>query len=107
MSHEVVECVDEIAGIYFRSVLLPNVGDIATQHIHDYDHATYLGNGSVSFWVGGKFQGYFRAGQVLEVKAGIEHKFQAMEKNTRLTCVHIGASAEAAREKELLCRGSA
>jgi quercetin dioxygenase-like cupin family protein len=107
MAEEIVEFVEEVAGIYFRSVLLPYPGDFAIQHVHDYDHATYIGSGSVSFWAGSKFQGYYRAGQALEVKAGIEHKFQAMERNTRLTCVHIGASAEAAREKELLCRGSA
>lgn len=90
-----VEWVDEVAGLYFRSVLLLNEGQVVTQHTHDYDHATYIGNGSVRLFVEGNVVGDFPAGRAVKVSANQKHHFVALEPNTRLTCVHIVERAEA------------
>ena len=89
-----VEGVDEAGGFYFRSVLLQNIGDVVTQHTHDYDHATYIGNGKVKLYVDGVEQGDYFAGRAVEVKANTKHHFVALEPNTRLTCVHLVEKAE-------------
>lgn len=101
-----VEFADEVAGVYFRSVILWNAGDIATQHVHDYDHATLCGAGSARMLVNGIFERMVAAGEAVMVRKGLKHSFEAMVAGTRLVCIHIAASAEAAKEKELLkCPG--
>ena len=52
MSEATIEFIDEVCGIYFRSILLKNRGDEVTQHKHDYDHATFVGSGAVVAFVG-------------------------------------------------------
>lgn len=95
----VVEFVDEVAGIYFRSVLIKKEGTRIEQHVHPYDHATYCGQGSALMIVEGEIQGVVMAGQAVEIKAGLKHEFESLEENTRLTCVHDARSAESAKEK--------
>lgn len=96
-----VEFVDEVAGVYFRSVLLARAGMLIEQHVHDHDHATYIGSGSVRLYVNGKAQGEHKAGKAIEVKAGVHHAFLSLEGNTRLTCVHNVASATSLKERGL------
>lgn len=91
-----VEFVDEVAGIYFRSIVI-QFGERAKQHVHDYDHATLIGNGAAVLYVDGVDSGYFEAGQAVLIKAGQHHEFEARKDDTRLTCVHISESAQAAR----------
>lgn len=93
-----VEFVDEVCGIYFRSILLQK-GEKAKQHVHDYDHATYLGAGSVKMWANGELVGEFKAGTVFPVLSGVLHEFMALEDNTRIACVHTAESAESAKAK--------
>lgn len=95
----VIEFVDEVAGIYFRSVLILNAHTLVPQHVHPYDHATYCAQGSALMWVEGKKESVVRAGQVVEVKANLKHAFESLEDNTRLACVHDARSALAAKEK--------
>lgn len=101
MSNEVVEFIDEVCGIYFRSVLLPLAGDWAIQHVHDHDHATYIGSGAAMLEVDGLEVGKYPAGHAVAVLAGHAHRFVALEDNTRLTCVHDAASAQSMKEKGL------
>lgn len=82
------ENIQLIGGIYFRSVLLKDEGTVIPQHSHKYDHATYVGNGSVRLWVNSKWKADFKAGEAIEIKAGQKHLFMSLEPNTRLTCVH-------------------
>lgn len=96
-----VERIEEVAGLYFRSVLLPHAGMLIDQHIHDHAHATYVGNGKARAWADGSLIGEYGAGSAIEIKAGVYHQFQALEDNTRLTCVHDIASAESIRERNL------
>lgn len=98
---EIVEFVDEVCGIYFRSVLIPKAGMRIAQHVHDHDHATFIGNGAAALRVGGVMAGIFRAGEAVPVIAGQHHEFEALEDNTRLACVHDVASAQSIKEKGL------
>ena len=95
-----VEYIEEVCGLYFRSIVLKSVGDRVPQHVHDHDHATFIGQGSVMAWAGGESIGYFAAGRAVPIKAGVLHEFEAQEDNTRLTCVHSIASAESIKAKE-------
>lgn len=100
MSEGIVEFVDEVKGIYFRSILLKNRGDEVGQHAHDYDHATFVGSGAVVAWVGEKCLGEFWGGQAVPITAGHAHKFVAIMNDTRLACVHCTESANRIKEKE-------
>lgn len=93
-----VEFVDEVCGIFFRSILLQK-GEKARQHVHDHDHATYVGSGSVLLWADGELAGAFMAGTAIPVYAGVRHEFEALENDTRITCVHTAASAESMKAK--------
>ena len=97
-SYPSVELIEEVAGIYFRSVLLANAGDVIPQHVHDHDHATFVGAGKARLWVDGVWSADYEAGRAVEVKAGKSHVFQALEPNTRLACVHDVESAESAKK---------
>lgn len=101
MSNE-VEFVDEVCGIYFRSIWLANVGDTGTQHAHPYDHATFCGQGAATLYVNGVYRRVVSAGHAVPVLAGETHSFEALQPNTLLTCVHIAKSAEAARSVPIM-----
>lgn len=89
----------DVAGLYFRSVLLP-LGMRIPQHVHPYDHATLVAQGAASLTVDGRYVGVYYAGQAIEITAGRQHEFMALEHGTRLVCVHHTASAEAASKVE-------
>jgi len=91
----------DIAGLYFRSVLLPLAGTQIPQHIHPYDHATYVGAGSVELRIDGIVAGRYQTGQALLVESGKLHEFISMEPMTRLCCVHHTESAIAAQKVEV------
>lgn len=96
-----VEYIEEVCGLYFRSILLEKAGDRVPQHSHDHDHATFVGQGSVLAMADGEPIGYFAAGRAVPIKAGAVHEFEAQEDNTRLTCVHSIESAESIKRKGL------
>lgn len=98
---EIVEFIDEVCGIYFRSVLLAKAGQRIAQHTHDHDHATYCGSGRARMIVDGKVWIDVDAGSAVPVMAGKQHEFIALEDGTRLTCVHDAASAESIKQKGL------
>lgn len=89
----------DVAGLYFRSVLLLDGGTVIPQHVHDYDHATYVAAGSVRLWVNDEWRGDFVAGTALAIAAGQEHVFCSLEPMTRLCCVHHTKSAESAKRR--------
>jgi len=99
MSEGIVEFVDEVKGVYFRSILLQKRGDEVSQHAHDYDHATFVGSGAVVAWVGEKCLGEFWGGQAVPITAGHPHKFVAIMPDTRLACVHCVDSANSIKKE--------
>lgn len=98
---EIVEFVEEVCGLYFRSIVLPRAGMRIAQHQHDHDHATYIGAGSVRMYIDGTPAGDFYAGRAVPIIAGQHHAFEALEPGTRLTCVHDVASAQSIKKKGL------
>ena len=94
-----VESIQEVGGIYFRSIMLEKAGMIVWQHVHDHEHATYIGRGSARLWVDGQWIGDYKEDQAVGIEAGKKHMFQALAPNTRLTCVHDVASAEAQKSR--------
>jgi quercetin dioxygenase-like cupin family protein len=92
--NELVEYIDEVCGLYFRSILLPVSGIKIPTHKHPYSHATVIGSGKVRLYVDGEVYGIYVAGQIIELKANKEHLWESMEPNTRLFCVHDTRSAE-------------
>lgn len=101
-SHEIVERIEEECGIYTRSIFLPQAGMRVPQHVHPYDHATYVGSGKARVWVDDVWVGDFEAGRLVPVKAGKRHEFLALEANTRLACIHDLKSAHYIKEHEHL-----
>lgn len=95
-----VEFVDEVCGIYFRSILIQK-GKRVPQHVHDYDHPTLVCSGKAALYVGGILAGIYGPGQAAPVMAGQHHDFEALENNTRLTCIHHAASADSIKVKGL------
>lgn len=98
LSEQPVERIEIVAGLYFRSVLLEN-GTVIPQHVHDHDHATFVGSGRARGWANGRWIGDKGPGEAFEVLAYQEHVFQALEANTRLCCVHDIESAESVKRK--------
>ena len=94
-----VEFIDEVAGLYFRTIVLQQSGARAHQHVHDYDHATVCGSGRAILYVDGTITRIVEAGEVVLVKANKEHYFEALAPKTRLICVHDPASAQAIKVK--------
>lgn len=92
-----VEWIEEVCGLYFRTVLLKHTGDRVPQHAHDHNHATFVGSGSVLAWADGEAMGYYGAGRAIPIRAGVQHEFEAQDDNTRLTCVHDIASAQSVK----------
>jgi quercetin dioxygenase-like cupin family protein len=91
-----VESIQEnVAGLYFRSVLL-DAGVMIPQHTHPYDHATIVASGAAILYVDGIPVGKYEAGTAVEIKANKQHAFYSTAINTRLVCIHHTASAEAA-----------
>lgn len=83
-----VEYIEEVGGIYFRAILLQNIGDAVPQHTHDYAHVTLIAAGKVRLWIEGAWVADIEAFKAIEIEAHRQHVFQALEPNTRLSCVH-------------------
>lgn len=97
----VVEHIVEAAGIYFRSIFLARTGMGVPQHVHDYDHATLVGSGSLRGWCDGEWIGDKGRGEAFEVLAGKKHIFESLEPNTLLICVHDIGSATSIKQRGL------
>lgn len=95
----IVEFVDVVEGIMFRSVFLPFKGMCGEQHQHDVTHPLYCGSGKARLYTDGRFDCDIEAGQAVPVKAGKKHFVEALEDNTRLTCVFDAAGADELKEK--------
>lgn len=83
-----VEYVDDVGGLYFRAVLLPNVGDRVPQHMHDHDHVTLIASGAARLFIDGEQKEDISSFRAIVISANKQHVFEALEPNTRLACVH-------------------
>lgn len=94
----IVEYVEERMGVYFRSVFLPFKGMTIPQHVHDVSHPTFCGSGKARLYVDGLFREDVEAGHAVGIEAGKRHCFEALEDNTRLTCVFNAEQAMKLKE---------
>jgi quercetin dioxygenase-like cupin family protein len=94
-----VEFVGEVEGISIRSTLLEKAGDCVGQHAHSYSHATLVGSGRVRMWADGVWAGDYKRAEVIAVKAGVVHIFEAQEDNTFMSCLTISEIAEMVRKE--------
>ena len=97
----VVEKIEIVGGLYFRSVFLPTSGLCIPQHVHDHDHVTFVGSGRVRGWCDDVWIGDKGRGEAFAITAGHQHRFEALDDNTLLTCVHSVASALSIARKGL------
>lgn len=91
------EYVDEVGGFVFRSVTIARAGTGIPQHKHETDHVTLVCAGQGRLWVNKVWRGDFTAFSAVEVKAGDEHFWLALEPNTRFSCVFDAAKLEGVR----------
>lgn len=95
----IVEFVEEVDGFHFRSVFLPFKGMTIPQHVHDVSHPTLCGSGKARLYVDGRISGDVEAGHAIYIAAGKKHLFEALEDNTRLTCVFNAEQALRLKEE--------
>jgi quercetin dioxygenase-like cupin family protein len=76
-----------VANVYVKQMVFVKAGDEKEGHKHVFDHQTLLAKGSLKAEVNGQIS-YFTAPQIIFIKAGLEHKFTAIEDNTVAYCVH-------------------
>src|SRR6185312_7834426 len=58
------------------------------QHVHEYDHTSFLAKGAMYVWEDGVPKGRLDAPQGILIKAGVKHLFQTIEDDTVLLCIH-------------------
>ncbi|MBN3809406.1 hypothetical protein [Paraburkholderia sp. Ac-20347] len=85
-------------GVYAREQSLL-AGQEVEKHVHDYDHLSYLSNGSALIDIDGELS-VLHGPCMLEVKAGKKHRIQAITDLTWL-CIH----AENVADPEILTKG--
>lgn len=73
-------------GLLFNSVILLK-GQLVEQHVHSKPHPTFIGSGAARLWADRAWGGDFKAGEAVEVAAGVAHVFEALEDNTLVACV--------------------
>ncbi len=88
-----VEFCNEVAGIFFRSILIEKTGQIAGYHSHTYAHASFIGSGAARLHFDGVVQGVHFAGESVEIPENIAHSWEALQDNTRIACVHRSEDA--------------
>lgn len=98
--NEAIQFIESFAGIYFRTVRLPDAGMCIPQHTHDEDHATLCSKGSADLYVDGVKTQTLTAGHAAEIKAGRKHEFVSLEADTMLTCIWDVEAAMRVKDKE-------
>lgn len=82
------------SNVYVEQLIFEKKGDCNIGHEHTFDHQTLLASGALEADVNGKIS-YFKAPHIIFIKAGVSHKFTALEDNTVAYCVHALRKGEA------------
>lgn len=80
-----IRCAD---GIHTEAVRIFKAGTQTGYHAHVYDHTTVIIRGGVEAFADGQRLGEFREMENLLIKAGVKHRFVALDDNTTFVCVH-------------------
>lgn len=70
-------------GVFIKEMRIPKAGTVVPQHSHEYDHTSFVANGSVMF-EGRKVI----APAPLFIPAFKKHTFIALEDDTLVLCIH-------------------
>jgi quercetin dioxygenase-like cupin family protein len=76
-----------VANTWIRQMHFEKAGDANCGHAHAFDHQTILAHGKFRVYVEDRVSD-FEAPMVLFIKAGKEHKIEALEDNSKAFCVH-------------------
>lgn len=93
LPNQPVEIINETLGFCSRMITLEKAGTYIPQHAHPDDHATLICAGRARGWVDGTWIGDFGPGDLVPVRAGHPHVFQALEDMTRLACLFFDKEA--------------
>lgn len=80
-----------LCGVFVKQYRIPKAGYVIEQHVHPYDHVTAISAGTVDAWRDGVYIGRFEAPRLIEIKAGMLHKFQTVSTGVVLLCIHKDA----------------
>jgi hypothetical protein len=76
-----------VANTWVKQMHFVKAGDVNEGHTHIFDHQTLLGKGKVKVTVNGK-ETEFTAPTIIFIRAGFEHKLEALEDDTICYCIH-------------------
>lgn len=93
--------------VFIKQIVLPSRNMMYPQHKHKWDHSTLLVRGSIVLWQVDPLKGdipgmYYRAPTIIMVPKGVDHKFQTLEDDCLVYCVHNLRGADARRTLEEL-----
>lgn len=86
MSHPIPK-ISLVANTWVKQMHFVKAGDVNEGHTHIFDHQTLLGKGKVKVTVNGK-ESEFTAPTIIFIRAGFEHKLEALEDDTICYCIH-------------------
>lgn len=86
MSHPIPK-ISLVSNTWVKQMHFVKAGDVNEGHTHIFDHQTLLGKGRVRVTVNGK-ESEFAAPTIIFIRAGFEHKLEALEDDTICYCIH-------------------
>lgn len=75
-------------GVFVKGMILFKKGTLVAQHTHRYAHLSLVAKGSVRVWKDGKHLGDFKAPAFVNIEAHAKHRFQSLEDDTAVYCIH-------------------
>lgn len=75
-------------GVFLKGMILNKAGLVVAQHAHKYGHTSLLAHGSVRVWKENILIGDYKAPAFIFIEAEAKHKFQSLEDNTSVYCIH-------------------
>ena len=75
-------------GVFIKSITGLKRDDVIPQHIHLYDHTTFIATGSIGVFKDNVWDNVYFAPAAVLIKAGVKHTFLAMVDGTSLLCIH-------------------
>lgn len=75
-------------GIFMKTMVIANAGDVVPQHSHVFAHVSVLVRGAVRMHRDGLLLGDFVAPWAVFIPAHTMHTFQALAADTAILCVH-------------------
>ena len=75
-------------GIFVKAMKCARPGTIVEQHVHVWDHGTFIARGSFRVFKDGHDMGDFKAPTSVIIEAGTKHCFVSLEPDSVALCIH-------------------